>query len=1103
MAKSDGSITIETSVDSDGVKAGVVKIEASLKNMAKRIDSLGDTAKIAIQKQLTSFQKLDEQYSKQQDKVQSLEDELKKLSKEKIKTEVFSNLEKELDVAEKKLDRFYAKMRQEEKLSDGHLAQGDIQAKIGKRDTLINKKSENEKILEKMPNKTLMDADARHPYVNEIKEAEAEIQKLTEEINKAEAANAKLDKSSTYINAKRGVSDYEEKVKDLRTELQSMEDSGDAYEKIDTSGIESKLATEKQKLTEMSSSIKTSFENIVDQFDKAVEESAKLKAIGQNAEVSRGDIINLRKELEKLQERQKLLSSAGVGLGHTEYDQNTVKIKQMSQELREYEAELLNVSVEENEVSASEERGISVKNILQKAYKKLGQLAMKALSAIAAGAKNAARRLISMNKSTKKCRMSLGKMLATSLLMSTVFRAFSTVTSGIQTGFQNLAQYSKGVNKDISMLMSSLTQLKNSFATAFAPILSVVAPVLNQLINMLSKAITYVGMFIAALTGKKTFTKAVAVQEDYAASLNNTASSAKDAAKAMDSYLSPLDDINRMESKDTSSGNSGGYQAPSAGSMFEEVPINSSIADMADEIKKLIAAQDWDGLGDLAAGKLNSVFKKIDEAINWNKVGGKITKFMNGLTTFFNALVNKFDWNGLGKTIADGVNTIIYTLNLLLTGIDWVNLGMALATGLMGLVTNVDWTALGQLLGNSFMLSWKLFLGFVSNLDFAQVGLAIGNGINGFLQTFDLATILTGIVNFVVGILTALTTAIQTTDWTLVGQQIADALAAIDWGALATGLFDAGTALLEGLFQAFGELPGSVQGASAAVLGFFAVFKGASLVSSLTPIISTLSTVLSNPFVLAIGAAVAAIVVLVKYGDEIKEALQKLADWIGSIFLRDWSQYFGALGDIINGLMASLSQVFGGIKTILFGIIDFIKGVFTGDWKRAWEGIKQIFSGIWQALIGIVKAPINIIIGLLNGLIKGFVGALNAVIGVLNKFHFEVPDWVPLIGGKSIGFNIAYKTAPQIPYLASGAVIPPNAPFMAMLGDQKNGTNIETPEKLLRQIIREELGTNNTSGGKTEYTFIGQINRRTLFEEFITEAKLRQRQTGKNPLELT
>ena len=87
-----------------------------------------------------------------------------------------------------------------------------------------------------------------------------------------------------------------------------------------------------------------------------------------------------------------------------------------------------------------------------------------------------------------------------------------------------------------------------------------------------------------------------------------------------------------------------------------------------------------------------------------------------------------------------------------------------------------------------------------------------------------------------------------------------------------------------------------------------------------------------------------------------------------------------------------------------------------------------------------------------------------------------------------------------VPYLASGAVIPPRSEFLAVLGDQKNGRNLETPEDLLRQIVREESGGNQGGGGN--YRFTAQLNRRTIFDEMIDEAKLRRDASGTNPFEL-
>ena len=134
-------------------------------------------------------------------------------------------------------------------------------------------------------------------------------------------------------------------------------------------------------------------------------------------------------------------------------------------------------------------------------------------------------------------------------------------------------------------------------------------------------------------------------------------------------------------------------------------------------------------------------------------------------------------------------------------------------------------------------------------------------------------------------------------------------------------------------------------------------------------------------------------------------------------------------GDLINGL-----------KQICSGFIDFITGVFSGDWEKAWNGI-----------VNVGKGAVNVLISIINSLI-------SLVVRGLNMISFDIPSWVPFIGGGHFGFNIQH--APQIPYLAQGAVIPPNREFMAVLGDQTRGNNIEAPEDLIRKIVREETAGN-------------------------------------------
>ena len=232
----------------------------------------------------------------------------------------------------------------------------------------------------------------------------------------------------------------------------------------------------------------------------------------------------------------------------------------------------------------------------------------------------------------------------------------------------------------------------------------------------------------------------------------------------------------------------------------------------------------------------------------------------------------------------------------------------------------------------------------------------------------------------------------------------------------------------------------------------------------------------------------------------IKEKIfEPFSNFIRNTFETDWSKSFAALKTVLDTFSSGVSTVWGDIKDIFSGIITFINGVFSGDWSRAWEGIKGIFEGVFSGLSDLARTPINTIISGFNGVL----GTVNGLINRLNniKFKITVPDWVPKIGGSWWGFNgFSIPTIGTIPMLASGAVIPPRSEFLAVLGDQKNGRNLEAPEDLLRQIVREEAGGNHGSGGN--YRFTAQLNRRTIFDEMIEEAKLRRDTSGTNPFEL-
>lgn len=208
------------------------------------------------------------------------------------------------------------------------------------------------------------------------------------------------------------------------------------------------------------------------------------------------------------------------------------------------------------------------------------------------------------------------------------------------------------------------------------------------------------------------------------------------------------------------------------------------------------------------------------------------------------------------------------------------------------------------------------------------------------------------------------------------------------------------------------------------------------LIAAISPVAGVISGIsgaisflIANPMV-ALVAGIAALVLAVAIaGDDIKAALQKVDNFLQNIFAKDWAQVLGpVLGEALNSFFANVKNIWDSIKKIFDGIIDFVRGVFTGDWKRVWEGVKNIFKGVFDGLAAVAKAPINGIISLINSAISG----INSVINAINK-----------IPGVNIG-NIG-----KIPYLAKGGILQQGAAIVGEAGPElltvSNGQTMVQP----------------------------------------------------------
>lgn len=283
---------------------------------------------------------------------------------------------------------------------------------------------------------------------------------------------------------------------------------------------------------------------------------------------------------------------------------------------------------------------------------------------------------------------------------------------------------------------------------------------------------------------------------------------------------------------------------------------------------------------------------------------------------------------------------------------------------------------------------------------------------------------------------------------------------------------------------------------SSAVLGFAGhigtlidILKGGGgLVGAISSLVTTFGIV-----PIAIAAAVAAIILIATHWDQLKTTMSNLMNWIKSGFNTDWHAQFGIFGDVVEVFLDSFNGIFNSIKQIFSGFISFFKLVFTGQFKVAGKELLNILQAGANMIYSIFKAPVNMVIALFNGLNQAIINAINGLVDGLN--HIKVPDWVPGIGGK--GINLSHANYTRIPYLAQGAVIPAGNPFLAVLGDQTKGNNLEMPENLLRKIVSEESGK-----GTGMIKLVVNLDSRTVLEQLINTAKDMQMSNGQNVFEL-
>lgn len=550
-----------------------------------------------------------------------------------------------------------------------------------------------------------------------------------------------------------------------------------------------------------------------------------------------------------------------------------------------------------------------------------------------------------------------------------ITKGWNVMISAIKDGTQSVARYSADVNAKMSSLSSAVATLKNSFASLAAPIISAVGPALTSLINMLTAAINKVNQFISALTGKSTWTKATTQVVNYAGGLNSAAAGADKAAKAakkLKGQLQSFNELNVINSNDSGSGSGGSGGSGGGGGvsdMFEEVPIDSGIKNLADEIRNAIETGDWEGLGETIRDKIIGTLEKID----WDSVYESADQFGSGLASFLNGL---FEPDKGGNTIFGELSkTIASTLNTVLHGLDSFG-------------TTFDWT---------------------------QFGSSIADGVNKFFSTFDFGLLADTINKWVHGILSAIISSVRKTDWQKIGTKIGEFIAKINWldalAQIGQLIFEAAGAALKAWKGSFDAAP-----LETAIITAVGLLKftglGAKLIGNIKKSIGQLNIGTLTVKVAAISFAWAAGTAI---GEAMDKAIGQLWEEAGDQEMADQYKNFhwtgeGGFFDQIFGndqsFLENMKDVWDGLKLMFNDITnnELFKAIAGGGFlvkiKEIWKELKKVGSTKIKVAISLVK----------NGwtTLKNFVGEIGKkAFGLAKSGWSTIKEFVGNIGKKS------------------------------------------------------------------------------------------------------
>lgn len=626
---------------------------------------------------------------------------------------------------------------------------------------------------------------------------------------------------------------------------------------------------------------------------------------------------------------------------------------------------------------------------------------------------------------------------------------------------------------------ASLSNLKGAVLTAVTPLIDVVIPALTKVADVLTGVLSKVASLTSSLTGKST--KATLEQ---AKALEKVAQAGKSAS---------FDELNQL-------GTSTGLKTDFSG-------VESQLENIEDESK---------GIFDIIKDGVNKLFDFIDNGIA--KIlgyGPKISSAISGIASVGVTTVNRFfkswnnlldginfaavgksvgntlnsfitgiNWNGIANTITSIFNGIVTSINEVLNAINLAEIGRNAAEFASSIVNSIDWNAFTETTKNGLKSISTFIDEFINNLDLSKL---ISNVQTWLLEVIPVAV--QGVLDIFSALSTTLNESLTSINWAALVDElskginniivgIGDSIAGFNWGTFVSTLFDCVATVIDNVSTLVAQI--NWEGIVAGFIdGLFALidklFDG-SLQNTISKLIGSLGAAgvrIGTELVKQIIERVKSVMNEIKdkgLWNWVKEKFKTLLiEPLNNMFLTFWDS-------LPSGIKDALTKALNWVKDITAKMVQPIKDIV--------NKIKDAFKQMGESIKNSFKTVINGIFGFLNSLISGAEIAINFIVKALNKLSWDVPDWVPIIGGKTFGFNKKEVTFKKIPLLATGGIV--TQPTKAIIGEagkeavlpleNNTGWMDKLAEIFAAKLLREDKIVLNVDGRQLGWAAINNIN---------------------------